>query len=94
MKASASVAWQVAGRCGGRRERGKVLLIVLLLICTVYVLLMNPMPVLSWDYKEVRLWRDSRMFFNWEGFGPEKGQVIVLFKSSDVYNSYCPFPVV
>ena len=79
MQILASFLWQLARRCGGRKERSRVFLAIVLFASIIFVALMrNPLPILRLDLKEARLWRDSRMFFNWEGFGPEKGQLVMM----------------
>ncbi|KAK7087319.1 protein HtrL-like isoform X3 [Littorina saxatilis] len=59
----------------GLKPLMKATLVALLLVSLAAVLVFRaPLPGLHlWDTKEAKLNRDSRMFFEWEGFGPEKG---------------------
>ncbi|XP_070187486.1 protein HtrL-like [Littorina saxatilis] len=56
------------------KERNKILLAVGLALMPILIVIMrSPFPVMRWNLKEAGLWRDSRMVFDWEGFGPERG---------------------
>nr|KAG5710628.1 hypothetical protein BaRGS_013274 [Batillaria attramentaria] len=64
---------QSRGVKGIVRDRSKVAFLGALLVMVTVTMVMTGLPSKFWETEEVKLARDARMAFLWEGFGPEKG---------------------